>query len=184
MPHDRGGHFFAQYFGVDRFLEIVESSQLDSRHRRTDVRIAGHDDHFAVRRLVPYPFEQRDAVAVGQAQVRQHHVEHAFPHPLDRLLRADDALRLVSVLGQPCPQHEGEGDVILYNQHLCHRIPFVMFFDCKDSNNRIKNKACSQTGLQQDDPISPGDRRAFPCGRERGFSFMGRTDRRFARPCR
>ena len=86
MPHDRGGHFFAQYFGVDRFLEIVESSQLDSRHRRTDVRIAGHDDHFAVRRLVPYPFEQRDAVAVGQAQVRQHHVEHAFPHPLDRLL--------------------------------------------------------------------------------------------------
>ena len=128
MPHDRSGHFLAQYFGVDRFLEIIESSQFDSRHRRADVRVAGHDDHFAVRRFVPYPFEQRDAVAVGQAQVRQHDVEHALPHPLDRLLRTDDALRLVSVLGQPCPQHEGEGDVILYNQHLCHRIPFRNVF--------------------------------------------------------
>ena len=130
---------------------------------------------------MPYPFEQRDAVAVGQAQVRQHDVEHALPHPLDRLLRTDNALRLVSVLGQPCPQHEGEGDVILYNQHLCHRILFVMFFACKDSNNRIKKRPVRKQAFGRRSGFA-GRPSGFPLRSGRGFSFMGRTGRHFVRP--
>ncbi|MCY2926909.1 MAG: hypothetical protein NT031_16045 [Planctomycetota bacterium] len=95
---------------LDGLEQVVAGPCPQGRHRRLDRAVRGDHDHRRLGRQFPQPPQQRDAVHLGHADVREHQIHRLGEHGLV----GDLAVGRLENLEAALPQQFSEG----FTQHF------------------------------------------------------------------
>ncbi len=121
-------HFFSQYHGVHGFFQVICRSHPDGLYGGLDIGIPCHNEHRTVGRGFPDPFEQSQAVSVGQPQVTKDNVIDLRLYGLHGLAGGKNPFCAEPGLSKPRLQQGVESRVVFYDQYFHHEYKCRKYF--------------------------------------------------------
>ena len=125
----RLAYLFQQFVGIHRLGHVVAGAEFHAPHGVLNLGVTRHHDHRHRHARPGHPLQQGDAVLVGQTHVAQHQRESAGAEGRAGRRRGGCGLDSETAFRKPCAQHQGKGDVVVYDQNtLFHNATKLPFF--------------------------------------------------------